>query len=221
MVDRGVDVGIEPIFTCGGLLPTGFGLFLQEADLGDGLARLEAVLPWHHDAHRGTILVGQNMAVQTKAQQGQWVHGFVNTKAFNIGPLEHTGTQARHLRPVGQGHKFNEFCVARGLHSLDQFGQGVAHPRHNHGPTFNTAQSVNALFHRRQLQQCVDVNHPGLVHLTFDRDRPGSCLQGACVACGVGLVSAKFVEIVVARHIGISRGLFHGDGRRHRAFDCR
>eukprot|EP01136_Pigoraptor_vietnamica_P026025 Opistho-1_new@80611 len=215
MRDLRVDVGIEAVFLRRGHVPGGARLLVGEADLHQRLAALEAVLPGHHQAQRRAILVGQHLAVHAEGQQGQRVHGLVHAQAFHVRPVEHIGVQAGHLLVVGQGHELHVPGTTLRLHLLDQLGQRIAHPGNHHRPAFDTAKTVDALLHRTELEQRIQVEVARLVHQAFDCDGPGPRLER--LGCGdrVGLVGAELVVVVVAAGIAVRRGLFHRGGARH------
>jgi hypothetical protein len=63
----------------------------------------------------------------------------------------------------------------------------------------------------------VDVVGARLLHLAFDRHRPGAGLQRVRVARRVGLVGAELVEVVVGGGVRRRRGLSITSGARHAA----
>src|SRR5229473_6529062 len=64
MVDLRVHVRIEAVLARRRLVPGGLGLVRGQANLHDGLAALEAVLPRHYHAERRAVLVRQHLAVE-------------------------------------------------------------------------------------------------------------------------------------------------------------
>src|SRR5262245_38192644 len=63
MVDLGVHVGVEAVLIGCRDVPGVPGLLLDEAELDDRLAALEAVLPRHREPHRRAVLIGQRLPV--------------------------------------------------------------------------------------------------------------------------------------------------------------
>jgi hypothetical protein len=87
----------------------------------------------------------------------------------------------------------------------------VADPGNHHRPALDTAQAVDALFQRRQLEQAVDIERHRFFDLAFDGHSPRAGAQGVRVVGRVALVEAELVEIVVAGRV-LERGLLFERG---------
>jgi hypothetical protein len=69
--------------------------------------------------------------------------------------------------------KSDELRLGLGPDFLDEFAQLETGPRHNHRPRFHTAESVDALFHAKHLNQFIGVDLHWLFDQSGDFDRPG------------------------------------------------
>ena len=203
----GVYVGIKAVFVGRCFNPRGGRHVLDQADGDQAFGVFETIFPWHHQAHRGTVLVGQDAAIHAKGQQGQGVQGFVQAQAFGVGPVQAATAQAGHVLGVGLGDKFDELGAAQGLHLFEQCGQRVAHPGDDHAPAFDAAQAVDALFHGLQAQQVFQRPGARFLHQALNAYAPGAGWHRGGVAGGVGLVVAKFIKVVVAGGIVPGGGL--------------
>ena len=195
MVDSGIYVGVETVLVGVDLVPGGFGLLVGEVEFDDGLAVLESVLPRHDNSDGRAVLVGQGLAVAAEGQQGEGVHGFVEAKAFGVGPV--VAARERHLFAIGKGDELNEFGAGKRLAEADELGEGVAVPGDDHGPSFDATVAVDAAFDGAVLHDAVDVEGQWLFDEAGDLDGPGAGLEGVCVSGGVGFVGAELVEVVV------------------------
>jgi hypothetical protein len=106
-------------------------------------------------------------------------------------------------------------ALPKGCAFLDQFGQGKAHPRNDHGPTFHATQTVYALFHGRELEQFFQRQQTGFFHQPFNLYRPRTGFQSMRVFSRVGFVGAEFVKIVVSAGTLVSGDVFRGLRTRH------
>jgi len=155
VVDGGIDVGVEAVLVGVDLVPGGFGLLVGEVELDDGLAVLESVLPGHNHTDGCAVLIGQRLAVAAEGQQGEGIHGFIEAKAFGVGPVVSAGEL--HLFAVGKGDELDEFGAGKRLAEVDELGEGVAVPGDDHGPGFDAAVAVDAAFDGTILHDAVDV----------------------------------------------------------------
>ena len=108
VVDGGIDVGVEAVLARSLIIPGGVGLLVDELDVDDGLGVFEAVLPGHDDADGGAVLVGEDVAVAAKGEEGERVHGLVHAQAFGVGPVVAAGSFG-HLLAVVEGEELDEF----------------------------------------------------------------------------------------------------------------
>src|SRR5262249_51250689 len=88
MIDRWIHIGVKAIFIRCHRVPCGLGHVIDETQLHDRLATLEAILPGNVNAHGRAVLIRQYISVETEDEQRQRMHGFVHAKSFTIGPLE-------------------------------------------------------------------------------------------------------------------------------------
>jgi hypothetical protein len=108
MIDRRVDVGVEPVLRRHGELPRTDGLLLDHSDLHDRLDALEAVLPRHDEANRRAILIRQHFVVQAHGQNRERVHRFVHAEAFRVRPSQIRRPEARQLAGIVQRGELDE-----------------------------------------------------------------------------------------------------------------
>ena len=78
--------------------------------------------------------------------------------------------------------------------------QREADPGHHHRPGFHAAHAVDTLFERETGGQIVVVQRQGFCHFAVDFQRPRIGFETTGVGRRIGLVEAKFVEVVIARH---------------------
>src|SRR5690606_526883 len=81
-----IHVGIKAVLLRRRQVPRGAGHLLDEADLDQRLAALEAVFPGHHQAQRRAVLVRQHLTIETEGQQRQRVLRLVEAQSFDVGP---------------------------------------------------------------------------------------------------------------------------------------
>src|SRR5215471_17970918 len=108
--------------------------------------------------------------------QSQWVHRFIETEAFGIRPVETAAKQPGALSwHLILSNDRSEFDVARRrawFQTLDQFAEREASPRNHHGPCFDAAHTVDAIFQREAFDQIIESIGRGLLHQSFNRDGP-------------------------------------------------
>src|ERR1700730_8693897 len=103
-----VHIAVEAVLLGGGPVPGVDRLAVGKANPNKGLGALEAILPWHYDAQRSAVLVGQHFAVHAETQQRQWMHALVHAQALDIRPVEHVAALAGHLFRVQNGRELDE-----------------------------------------------------------------------------------------------------------------
>ena len=211
-----VDVGVEAVFLAVGFVPGGLGLLVGEVEADDGLGGFESVLPRDDYADGSTVLIGQDLAVATKGEEGEWVHGFVHAQAFAVGPVV-TGGFVGHDFAVVVGEELDVLGAGEGLAEVDELGEGVAVPRNDHGPGFDTPEAIDARLERAIVDEVVDVDGLGLLDHSRDLNGPGACLEAVGVVRRVRFVGAVLVEVVIAGRLSegglrVGEGVFAGDG---------
>ena len=172
MVHIRIHIGIKAVFIRCGFVPSGGGLFVGETNFHNALGIFKTVFPRHVQTHGGTVLFGQHLAIQTKGEQRERVHGLVHAQAFHVGPTQHPRAHIGHGFRIGQGDELDELGAAQGLDPFDQFRQRITHPRHHHRPAFNTAHAVDALFHGADFEQVFQVDATRFFHHAFNLDTP-------------------------------------------------
>src|SRR5215467_6805074 len=172
MVALGIDVGIEAVFAgrVGG--PIGRRLLFDEADLGNRLDALEAVLPRDNQTQRRPVLIGQSFAVHSQAEQRQRMHGFIQAETFLIGKGNSRFPRRDHVFRVVIGFESHELGFAGRLDLFEQSAQRESDPRHDDRPCLDAAMAVDALFERREFRDGVQVDGFGLHYLAADLDGP-------------------------------------------------
>src|SRR6185312_9221554 len=118
-----IHVGVEAIFLRSGEIPGRARLALGEVDFGDGLDRLETILPGDDQPLRRPVLVGKSPAIKPNDEQGQRVHGLVDAQALDIRPLENRCTLARHALRIVERGEFDVLGFRSGLEALQQGAQ--------------------------------------------------------------------------------------------------
>ena len=216
MVDVGVDVGVEAVLVAADLVPGGLGLLVEEVEADDGLSGFEAVLPGHDDADGRAVLIGQDLAVAAKGEQGEGVHGLVHAEPFAVGPVV-AGGAVGHLLLVVEGEELDVFGAGEGLAEVDEFGERVAVPGDDHGPGFDAAVAVDAALGGAVFEEVIDVDGLGLLDEAGDLDGPGADLKSVGVFGRLGLIGAELVVVVeggglVEGGLGVGDGVLAGHG---------
>src|SRR5579864_4384752 len=145
MIDFRIDVGIEAVLVGVSNIPRAWRLFFHQADLDDRLDALETVLPRHDEPEGCAVLRGKSFAIEADRQQGEWIHGFIEPKAFDIRQLD--------SRPNALGHLLSVVVTLEGyilrlrsrLHVFEQRVQRIADPWNHDRPGFDATVPVDAL----------------------------------------------------------------------------
>src|SRR5690348_1167965 len=100
------------------------------------------------------------------------MHRFVHAQALDVWPIENRAALPGHLGHIHQRCEFDKLCLARWIHPFDQFAQREADPGYDDRPTLYATMTVNALFWRRHLDDCVDIEFLLLFDQAIDLDFP-------------------------------------------------
>lgn len=93
------------------------------------------------------MLAWEGVAVDTGAEEGEFVHGFIHPQAFVVWPGEvGLSDNAGHLFVIFSGDKADEFGRVFGVDGFEDFVQLDACPGDIHGPGFDAAETVGAFF---------------------------------------------------------------------------
>ena len=139
VIHRGVHIAIETVFVTRDFIPRGPRLGLGEADPDDGLATLESVLPWHHEADRCAVLVGQWFAVQPGGEDREGMHRLVETERLDVRPRQYPAALAGHLGGIKQRGELDKPGPRSRLHPRHEILEGKAEPGDHHAPPFDAA----------------------------------------------------------------------------------
>src|ERR1700745_738141 len=210
MVDIGIDVGVEAVFLRRVAVPGSRRFFFLEADFYPGFDALIAVLPGDDHATRRTVLRRKSLAVHADAKEGKRVHGFVETKAFDIGKIDAAIFCLGHLARVVEGFKGDIAGLWRGLDQLGEHAEGEPDPGHNDGPALHATMAVNTLFKRGQLQDFVHREFARFGDFALNGDSPGRSLEILGILGGIAFIGAEFVEVVVVGYVVERTFLFGG-----------
>src|SRR5262249_57503638 len=115
---------------------------------------------------------------------------------------------ARDLGRTPQRLKRDELSVSLRLGTLDHIRKREANPGDHHRPTLDAAMAINALLEREGLDEIIERIIGRLVDETVNLQGPGFSGEGMGILAGVAFTGAKFVIVVVTRHIFERRRLF-------------
>ena len=152
MIHVRIDVGVKAVFVRGILAPRCARLRCHQFYFYDGFDALETVFPRRDQPDGRAILRRQRAAINAARQQRQRVHRLVHPQTLDIRPVQHVAALTRHPLGIQQRLERDELCAARRLDHIEKFGQRETRPRNHHGPAFNAAHSINALFRGTDFQ---------------------------------------------------------------------
>ncbi len=130
--------------------------------------------------------------------------GFIQPQPFAIGPgqrLKEAGL-ARHLRWAHDRFERNILGAAKRLDPVEKGRKLEAGPGDHHRPCLDAAHAVDA-FLDRELQQVFQPELLRLADETVDLHRPGRRFEVAGIGGGIALAGPEFIEVVVARDVGL------------------
>src|ERR1043165_8900018 len=131
------------------------------------------------------------------------MHRFVETKSFDIRPVEDAGALVGHAFWIEQRLKRDVARRRCWLDLLEQLLQWKTDPGDHHGPAFNTPQTIDSLLEWK-LQQLLDIENLWFVHQTLDTHGPRSGNETLGFISNALLRGVKLVEVVVVRD-GVER----------------
>jgi len=208
MIDVGIHVGIKAILIGSEAVPGGRRLGRLHFDFDDGLDAFVAVFPGDHHANWRAVLIGKRFAVHADAQKSEWMHGFIEAKAFDVRIVEASVTCLRHLLRVVKALKGHVFCFGGGFDELENGIERVADPGDHDGPAFDAAMAIDALFERGQLENFVQREFAGSFDFAFDRNSPRGGPEILRIFGGISLLAAELVEVVVVGDIVFGADFF-------------
>src|SRR5262249_60960457 len=94
--------------------------------------------------------------------------------------------------------------------TLDYIRGREGNPVDDHRPTLDTAMAINALLERERLDEIIERIIGRLVDEAVNLQGPGFSDEGMGILAGIAFTGAKFVIVVVTRHIFERRRLFVG-----------
>ena len=182
------------------------------------LAALEAVLPRHHQAQRGAVLVGQHLAVHAHREQAQGVASLVDPQRLGVRPRQDRRVaEAGQLRRIVEGGELDVARVGGRREAADHRGERDADPRDDHRPALDAAVAVDALFEVARPDQVLEGVAGGPGDFAFDAHRPRCGPQRVGEGDGLFLLSAQLVEVVVGGGVVEGRQRLGGAADRARA----
>src|SRR5262245_50945836 len=179
MIDRWIDVGVEPIGLRILALPCVDRLPLHEAELHDRLDALEPVLPRDDQSNRCAVLVRQDLAVESDRKNRQWMHRLVEAPAFDVRPLERVGALLRKLSDVMECVELYEAGFRCRLDALDDVSERNTDPRDDQRPGFDAAEAINALLEHVRFDEVFERVRRGLGDVTLDGNLPWTRTESA------------------------------------------
>ncbi len=139
------------------------------------------------------------------------MHGLIQTQTFDVRKVDDAALHAGHnLRQDGgfKGHVGGTGLNADLGQKISQF---KAIPWHDHRPSLNTAEPVDAFLNGHIPDQVLQRIGAGIVDQTVHRHLPRIGLHVACIGGWIGLASAEFIEVVVGadffERVGLQRFL--------------
>ena len=137
------------------------------------------------------------------------MHGLVYAKSLGVRPIktatEKSGPLSRHLVLRQNRLELDVACGGAWLQAFDQIRKRKTSPWDNHGPAFHATHPIGAVCHAQASDQIVQIVSCGLLHQTFDRNRPRLYFEVPRISRRITSVSAEFVVVVVRRGICIRR----------------
>src|ERR1051325_7670740 len=124
------------------------------------------------------------------------MHCFVQTKSFNIGPVEDACALVRHPFRIQKILKRYITRRRRWLHFFEQLLKRKTDPGNHHRPTLNATQSIDALLERK-LQQLAKAEDLGFIDKHLNRNSPGPGYKTFCRVSYSAFRRVEFIEVVV------------------------
>ncbi len=199
-----IHVRITAVFGAANLIPQRRRLPSRKLDLDDRLDTLQPTFPRGHQPDRRSVLFGQGLAIETRNEDGQLVHGLVEPQGFEIGPgVMRLGPDPGHFSEPVSGHHAHVPRLGFRIDLFDQRRDGETGPGHGHRPRLNAAHPVETFLQRETPHEVVEVIVLGIVDQPFDFPRvDGEAIDHILDAL---LIKCKFVEIIDARGGGLGR----------------
>jgi hypothetical protein len=172
-----IHVRVEAILLRRGDVPRGARLLLHEVDLHDRLHALEPIFPRRDQPERRAVLCRKPLAVNARHHERERIHGLVHAQAFHVRPLENVVALERQLLRIEQRGEFDVLRLRGRLEALDEIGERKAHPRNDHRPRLDTAEAIDALFHRVRLEDVFYREGAFDLRLAGHRDVPRPRMQ--------------------------------------------
>ena len=146
------------------------------------------------------------------------MHRLVHAQPLGVRKGDAGLAQFGHLLLIGKREELHKLRLGQRIALLDELREGVAVPGNHHAPCLDTAEAVDALLHRFELHQRVDVKGLLLLHQSGHLHGPWPRVHGAGIPRRIALVRAELVEIVVVRDVLVGRRCLprQGQGTLHR-----
>src|SRR5438093_97956 len=93
MINLWIHICVETIFLRRCFHPGSQGLLVRQTNLSDRLHALEAILPWRHQPPWRPIRIGKRLSVNTRYDESQRVHRFIQPQALRVWPMQNTSAE--------------------------------------------------------------------------------------------------------------------------------